>query len=410
MKTTKKFTRFIALVMVMMLCLFSVAGCSNTGSSNSGSNDSNTATQSESGSENSTDAGSDTTDNTSGDAAKVKIGMIWYGNTDAMGGTFYSWANHAAEVLGVELVWKLGSYTTADELTDCENLISAGCQGVYFVPMDTAANLQLGNACKDAGVYWATSNRQIADADVLAACEANPYFVARVYDNSYDVCKEMVKVLADQGITKVCMLSGDPTDAMMVDRTSGFEDGCKEYGVEILATSQIVSGDASANVDSVNNFLTLYPNMDAILAVSGTAGVGEAIITALEASGRETGSVKVAAFDTFEGNQKAFEDGWLAASCGGYTSECLVSFLALVNRARGNSDSSEVMALTLSPLLITSAEEMEIFSQYVDNPDVQLYSDETIKQLAETGMGIEDYQKVLDDWSIEFVKQAVGIE
>lgn len=417
MKSTKRVTRFIAFIMVMILCLFSIAGCSNTSSSDtSTSNDSSTSddgsAQTVESSGNESEGSADTTNDTA-DAAggeKVKIGMIWYGNTDAMGGTFYSWANHAAEVLGVELVWKLGSFTTADELTDCENLISAGCQGIYFVPMDTAANLQLGNACKDAGVYWATSNRQIADADVLAACEANPYFVTRVYDNSYDVCKEMVKVLADQGITKVCMLSGDPTDAMMVDRTSGFEDGCEEYGVEILATSQIVSGDASANVDSVNNFLTLYPNVEAILAVSGTAGVGEAIITALEASGREAGSVKVAAFDTFEGNQKAFEDGWLAASCGGYTSECLVSLLALISRASGNSDADSVMALTLSPLLITSAEEMEIFSQYVDNPEVQLYSDDTIKQLAGAGMGIDDYQKVLDDWSIEFVKQAVGIE
>lgn len=391
MKRNKKgIRRFIALTMAMVLCLFSVVGCGTGGDDNKVDS-----------SEDSGGGGSD--------SGKKKIGMIWYGNTDAMGGTFYAWANHAAEVLDVELVWKLGSYTTADELTDCENLISAGCEGIYFVPMDTAANLQLGNACQDAGVYWATSNRQIADEDVLAACQANPYFTARVYDNSYDVCKEMVKVLADQGITKVCMLSGDPTDAMMVDRNKGFEDGCAEYNVEILATSQIVSGDASANVDSVNNFLTLYPNMEGILAVSGTAGVGEAIMTALDASGKEKGSIKVAAFDTFEGNQEAFEDGWLAASCGGYTTECLVSFLALVNKVQGNSSSDSVMELSLSPLLITSAEEMEIFSEYVDNPEVQLYSDDTIKSLVGPDVTIDDYQKVLDDWSIDYVKQAAGI-
>lgn len=127
---------------------------------------------------------------------KKKIGMIWYGNTDAMGGTFYAWANHAAEVLNVELVWSLGALDTATELTDCENLINAGCDGIYFIPMDTAANLQLGNACQQAGVYWATSNRDIIDDEVLAAVEANPYFVTRVYDNSYDVCKNMVAELA----------------------------------------------------------------------------------------------------------------------------------------------------------------------------------------------------------------------
>lgn len=341
---------------------------------------------------------------------KPKIGMIWYGNTDAMGGTFYAWANHAAEVLNVELVWKLGSYTTADELADCENLINAGCNGIYFIPMDTSANVQLGNACKNAGVYFSTSNREIADSSVLTTMEANNYFVNRIIDNSYDVCKDMVKVLADQGIKNVAMLSGDPSDAMMVERNKGFTDGAAEYGVTILATTQLVSGDATANVNSVNNFLTLYPNLQGILAVSGTAGVGESIITALNASGRTKGSVKVAAFDTFDGNKQAFADGWLAASCGGYTSECLVSFLSLVNRLEGNKISDKVVKLSLSPLLITSAEEMDIFSQYVDNKDVQLYSDTLIKSLVGSGVKTSDYQKVLDDWSIDFVKSAVGIK
>lgn len=341
---------------------------------------------------------------------KKKIGMIWYGNTDAMGGTFYAWANHAAEVLNVELVWSLGALDTATELTDCENLINAGCDGIYFIPMDTAANLQLGNACQQAGVYWATSNRDIIDDEVLAAVEANPYFVTRIYDNSYDVCKDMVAELAEQGITKVCMISGDPTDAMMVDRNNGFIDGCAENNIEILGTFQNPSsGDATTVVDGVNNFLTLYPEMEAILAVSGTNGVGDAIMSALNGSGREPGSIKVAAFDTFDGNQEAFEQGWLSVSCGGYTTECLVAFLALVNRVQGNVIQDGVFEMTLSPLLITSAEDMEIFSQYVDNPDVQLYSDELIQSLVGPDVTVEDYQAVLDDWSIDFVKEAVGL-
>ncbi len=341
---------------------------------------------------------------------KQKIGMIWYGNTDAMGGTFYAWANKAAEALNVELVWKLGSYTTADELTDCENLISAGCKGIYMIPMDTSANLQLGTACQNAGVYLAMSNRDITDKDVLSAVQSNPYFVTRIKDDSYEVCKDMVKVLADKGVKKVCMLAGDPSDVMMVDRNKGFEDGAKEYGVQILATSQLVSGDATANVDSINNFLTLYPDMQGILASSGTAGVGEAIITALNSSNREKGSVKVAAFDTFEGNKEAFEQGWLAASCGGYTSECLISFISLVNKVKGNNASDKIMELSLSPLLISSAEDMEVFSKYVDNPEVFLYSDDLVKSLVGPDVKEADYQKVLDNWSLDFVKEAAGVK
>lgn len=379
--------KILSIILTLMM-LLPIIGCSDTPTASSG--------------------GTSTDTSGSSDGTRDKIGMIWYGNTDPMGSTFYAWANHAAELLDVELVWALGSYDTAAELADCENLINAGCKAIYFIPMDTAANLQLGNACQNAGVYWAISNRDINDEDIWEAVKNNPYFVSHIYDNSYDVCKEMVKVLADQGYKKVCMISGDPTDAMMVDRTAGFTDGCKEYGIEILGTFQS-STDTAVVVDGVTNFLTLYPEMEAILAVSGTAGTGEAIISTLEGSTREKGSIKVAAFDTFDGNQKAFDDGWLTASCGGYTTECLVAFLSLVNRVKGNVISDSVVQYSLAPLLITSAEEMEIFSSYVDNPDVQLYSDEVIKSLVGPDVTAEDYQAILDDWSIDFVKKAAGL-
>lgn len=349
------------------------------------------------------------TDNPQGNAdVKHKIGMIWYGNTDPMGGTFYAWANHAAEILNVELVWHLGDYTTEAELSACEQMISAGCEGVYFIPMDTAANLQLGNACQAAGVYWAMSNRDILDPDIKAACYANPYMVTHIWDASYDLAKNMVKVLADQGVKKVCMISGDPKDAMMVDRNKGFTDGCAEYGIEILGTFQTET-DAKVITDGVNNFLTLYPDVQGILCVSGTAGCGEAIISTLEGSGREAGSVKVATFDTFDGNKAAFEEGWLAANCGGYTSECLVAFLALVNTVKGNvKPENGPYKLHLSPIIISSAEEMDIFSQYVDNPEIQLYSDEDIKGMVSANCNEAYYQGVLDNWTIEFVRKAVG--
>lgn len=339
--------------------------------------------------------------------ARHKIGMIWYGNTDPMGGTFYAWANHAAELLNVELVWHLGDYTTEAQLAACEQMITAGCEGVYFIPMDTAANLQLGNACKDAGVYWAMSNRDILDEDIKAACYANPYMVTHIWDASYDLAKNMVKVLADQGVKKVGMISGDPKDAMMVDRNKGFEDGCKEYGVEILGTF-LSDVDAKVITDGVQNFLALYPDLQGILCVSGTAGAGEAVISTLEGSDREVGSVKVATFDTFDGNQAAFEKGWLAANCGGYTSECLVAFLALVNRVKGNIEPDGPFKLSLSPIIISSAEEMELFSKYVDNPEVQLYSDEDILAMVQPECDEAYYQSVLDNWTMEFIKEAVG--
>lgn len=387
--------KLLALLLTLVM-VFTLAACSTQGSDTpSAPNDNNDP------------SAPVTSDNNGADDTRHKIGMIWYGNTDPMGGTFYAWANHAAELLNVELVWHLGDFTTEAELAAAEQMITAGCEGIYFIPMDTAANLQVGNACMNANVYWAISNRDIIDEDIKAACYDNPYMVTHIWDASYDLAKNMVKVLADQGITKVCMISGDPKDAMMVERNNGFMDGCAEYGIEILGTFQSDT-DAKVITDGVSNFLTLYPNMEAILCVSGTAGVGEAIISTLEGSGREPGSVKVATFDTFDGNKEAFEKGWLATCCGGYTSECLVSFLSLVNRVKGNAAPESPMKLTLTPIMITSAEEMDIFSAYVDNPEVQLYSDEDILAMVQPSCDQAYYQSVLDGWTIDFVKEAVG--
>ena len=387
--------KLLALLLALVM-VFTLAACSTQGSDTpSAPNDNNDP------------SAPVTSDNNGADDTRHKIGMIWYGNTDPMGGTFYAWANHAAELLNVELVWHLGDFTTEAELAAAEQMITAGCEGIYFIPMDTAANLQVGNACMNANVYWAISNRDIIDEDIKAACYDNPYMVTHIWDASYDLAKNMVKVLADQGITKVCMISGDPKDAMMVERNNGFMDACAEYGIEILGTFQSDT-DAKVITDGVSNFLTLYPNMEAILCVSGTAGVGEAIISTLEGSGREPGSVKLATFDTFDGNKEAFEKGWLATCCGGYTSECLVSFLSLVNRVKGNAAPESPMKLTLTPIMITSAEEMDIFSAYVDNPEVQLYSDEDILAMVQPSCDQAYYQSVLDGWTIDFVKEAVG--
>lgn len=95
----------------------------------------------------------------------------------------------------------------------------------------------------------------------------------------------------------------------------------------------------------------------------------------------------------------------MADSCGGYTSECLIAFLSLVNRVEGNVISDKVSVLTLAPLMITSTGDMDVFSKYVDNPKVQLYSDDTIASLVGPDVTNEDYQAVLDDWSIDFVKR-----
>ena len=51
---------------------------------------------------------------------------------------------------------------------------------------------------------------------------------------------------------------------------------------------------------------------------------------------------------------------------------------------------------------------MDIFSKYVDNPEIQLYSDEDILGMVQPTCNEAYYQGVLDNWTIDFVKKAIG--
>ena len=112
--------------LLVLAMVFAMVACSSQGSQTTAAPTANNETSAAAASENSTS-----------DETRHKIGMIWYGNTDAMGGTFYAWANHAAELLNVDLVWHLGDFTTEAELAAAEQMITD--RNVLNILMDESA-------------------------------------------------------------------------------------------------------------------------------------------------------------------------------------------------------------------------------------------------------------------------------
>lgn len=114
-----------------------------------------------------------------------------------------------------------------------------------------------------------------------------------------------------------------------------------------------------------------------------------------------------ATFDVWEGMGEAFEDGYLAATAGGMSYDGLFSFIALYNYLSGKPMTDKGAAhLEWREIVITSAEECVNFEKYVDRPDVQLYSDETIKSLV--GASEEDFNELMSQFNMEYVLEQVG--
>lgn len=158
-----------------------------------------------------------------------KIGVIFYGKDDDLGQCVYAEVNHAAEVIGAEVEWALGDFDTESQLTSVENLISAGCEGIMFMPIEDASAQKVGQVCEESGVYFAICFRDILDSDIKSYVESCEYYVGSCWEDDKGAAEELVKVMAEDGRSVFGLEKMNPSIALAV-RNDGFADGVAAVG------------------------------------------------------------------------------------------------------------------------------------------------------------------------------------
>lgn len=388
--------KLLALVTALVMTVVSLAGCGNAAGNDRASGSGNGTAQ-----ESGTDAGQ-TADS---EGVRHKIGCILYGKDDSMGSTVYSYLNYAAEALNVDLQWALNDYDEAAQLASCENLVSAGCEGIIFLPINDSAVRLISDYCEENEVYWQMMFRDISDAEIKEAAQANPYYVGTCFENDKETAMELVQLLADDGRKNLGQGKITPGTALSI-RNDGFIEGAEKAGATILADyTAPTDGSTQAYVTYVENFVNTYPDMDGLLMGSASAGGGETVINTLKST-TEPGKIKLAAFDTFEGMEQGFEEGWIEALVGGMSPDCLFSFIMLYNAVDGTPLAEGFTVLSQKFIFIKSVEDCGTFAKYIDNPAYQIYDSETIRSLCKRynpDATLEDLTGLMDQYSLEWV-------
>ena len=340
-------------------------------------------------------------------AATRKLGVIFYGKDDALGQCVYAEVNHAAEVIGAEVEWALNDYTTEDQLTSVENLISAGCEGIMFMPIEDASAYKVGQACEEAGVYYAICFRDILDADMKAYVESCKYYVGSCWEDDKGAAEDLVAVLAADGRSIYGLEKLNPSIALAI-RNDGFIDGANATGGKVVAEYEVPNdGNTQTHINGITNFLNLYPDMDGILMTTSSQGAAEAIVNTVKQN-TTAGQVKLAMFDLYDGIAQDFADGWVAAAAAGNSPDALFVFLALFNSVDGTPLSDSFINLSQREVIITSAEECADYEAYIDNPNYQIYSDEILKSLVgryNPDVTVEDFHSIMEAFSLDWVKE-----
>ena len=115
-------------------------------------------------------------------------------------------------------------------------------------------------------------------------------------------------------------------------------------------------------------------------------------------------------FDPFDGMAQAFEDGILYGDISGQAPLCLAAFASLYNAIDGHPLSEEKVAIQFPFLIVASSEDLSIFEEYYNNPDVQLYDGEVIRNMLyryNPDVTLDELQAFWSGFSMEWIKEAV---
>lgn len=337
-----------------------------------------------------------------------KIGVILYGKDDAFGAAEYAYINAAAEALNVEVQWALNDYDAESQLASAENLVSAGCEGLLFLPISDNTVDLLSNYCEQNEIWFQMMNRDISDPAIKEVCQANPWYVGTSFEANEEACAEMTKMMAEDGRLNYGLGKVAPGSSLSV-RNDAYQASVEEVGGKILADYTAPSdGSTQAYVTYMENFVNSYPDMDGILMSSASGGGGETVINTL-GSLTQPGKIKVASFDTFEGMEQAFENNWLTALAGGIEIQSLFDFILLYNAVDGTPLSDTYTVLLQKFIYITSAEDCANYAKYISNPDYMIYDADTIRSMAKRynpDASLDTIHALMDAYSLESVVAA----
>lgn len=200
--------------------------------------------------------------------------------------TIYDAIKKAVEANGDTLISTDPANDVSLQITQIEDMISQGIDGIFLNPVDAEGILPALDALKEAGVPIVNFDTEVADMSYVTSYAGSDNY------NAGKVCGEdLVKKRPDGG--KIIILDS-PTMNSVVDRTNGFLDAIKGKGFEIVAQQdakgnlEVAMGIAEdllqANSDVVAIFGGNDPTALGALAAANAADIKDCLIYGVDGS------------------------------------------------------------------------------------------------------------------------------
>lgn len=275
-------------------------------------------------------------------ADSLRIGL----SVPSLSMTWFSFLKSAVEEqaaeMGVELVTIDARNQVGKQMSDIEDMIVQGLDGVLLVPINVEALVPAVEALNEAGIPVVTVDRRISGAPTLAHVGADNVEGGRIAG------RFIAHLLKGKG--KVIELTGTPGSSPAIDRGTGFNEIIDQYpNIEVIArqTGQFTRAEGMSVME---NIIQAHPEFDAVFAHNDDMIVGA--LEAIKASGIESDDVITVGFDAIKDGLRAVKRGELDATIEQFPGDqAKTGFKVLVEYLR-NGVKPETHDIYIKPALV----------------------------------------------------------
>lgn len=216
--------------------------------------------------------------------------------------TFFVTMQQAIEAKAVELgantIVLNGANDSAKDVTNMENLLSAGVDIVLYNPVDSDAAAAVAQMAIDKGVQIISLDRGVNGAQVISHIASDNVYGGRI------ATEKLIELLGGKGI--IAEIQGMAGASAANDRHQGFVEAVTAAGPDIeVADSQIGDWDTTKAMGILENMLTARPDIQAVFCANDNMAIGA--VQAAQQAGRS--DIFIIGFDAEQVALDAIEEG-----------------------------------------------------------------------------------------------------
>lgn len=231
-------------------------------------------------------------------AQEYTIGVLLSDTSNTFFVTMQQAIEAKAAELGVKTIVLNGANDSARDVTNMENLLSAGVDIVLYNPVDSDAAAAVAQTAIDKGVQIISLDRGVNGAQVISHIASDNVYGGRI------ATEKLIELLGGKGV--IAEIQGMAGASAANDRHQGFVEAVEAAGEGIeVADSQIGDWDTTKAMGILENMLTARPDIQAVFCANDNMAIGA--VQAAQQAGRA--DIFIIGFDAEQVALDAIEEG-----------------------------------------------------------------------------------------------------